>query len=81
MVFQVNYTEKLCGSYILDADSEEEAISKFEGMLSAGQIDTLDLDVVDSHAEAVAVGHEDRNGLWVYDQYWLKETTGSGVVK
>lgn len=78
MVFQVNYTEKLCGSYILDADSEEEAISKFEGMLSAGQIDTLDLDVVDSYAEAVAVGHEDKNGVWVYEPSWLEETVNGG---
>lgn len=78
MVFQVNYTEKLCGSYIFEADSEENAIAKFENMLSAGQIDTLDLDVVDSYVEAVVVGHEDKNGVWVYEPSWPEETMNGG---
>lgn len=78
MVFQVNYTEKLCGSYIFEADSEEDAIAKFESELSAGKVDILDMDVVDSYAKAVVVGREDKNGAWVYDPSLLWETMNDG---
>lgn len=76
MVFQVNYTETLRGSYILEGNSEEEVIEEFQNMMSAGQIDTLDLDVVDSNISVDIVGHEDKNGIWVYEPSYINEVRG-----
>lgn len=73
MVFQVNYTETLCGSYILEGNSEEEVIEEFQNMISAGAIDTLDLEVVDINIDAEVVGNKDRNGGWVYEPPFIQE--------
>ena len=73
MVFEVKYTETLCGRYILDADSKEEAIAYFNSMLNEGRIDTLDLEVVDINIDAEVVGNKDMNGGWVYEPPFIQE--------
>lgn len=55
MCYEVVYTETLCGDYVIEADSEQEAIDLFQKLMAEGQIDTLDLDVVDSNATAILI--------------------------
>ena len=57
MTYQIVYKETLCGDYIIDAASEEEALKEFDRLMECGQIDTLDLDVVDSSVSAYKVEH------------------------
>ena len=57
MIYQIVYKETLRGDYIIDAASEEEALKEFDKLMECGQIDTLDLDVVDSNVSAYKVEH------------------------
>ena len=66
-MFKVEFTETLRGSYIIEASSKEEAVANFEAMLNSGQIDTLDLEVVDTDIRADFIGRIDKNGIWVYE--------------
>ena len=53
MTYKVTYSETLRGDYIIEADSEQEAVDKLYKLMEEEQIDTLDLDIVCSNATAV----------------------------
>ena len=55
MTYKVTYSETLRGDYIIEADSEQEAVDKLYKLMEEEQIDTLDLDIVCSNATAVEI--------------------------
>ena len=48
MEYDIKHTETLVGFYTVEADSEEEALDKFDRMCWEGEIDFSDLEMVDS---------------------------------
>lgn len=52
MTYVVTYTESLRGKYVIEANSSEEAVQNLYDLIDNGQIDTLDLDVVECNAIA-----------------------------
>ena len=55
MTYKVTYSETLRGDYIIEADSEQEAVDKLYKLMEEEQIDTLDLDIVCSNTTAVEI--------------------------
>ena len=46
--FKIVHREELVGEFYLEADSEEDAIQKFNFMVDNGEIDFSDMEMVDS---------------------------------
>ncbi len=56
--YKVIYREELVGWFYVEADSEEDAIRKFEFQVSEGQIDFGDMALTDSRISAECIEEE-----------------------
>ena len=55
-------------SWVIDADTEEDAINMISEMLEKDLLDTEDAEIVDSSMKARVYGNTDENGFWVYEE-------------
>ena len=51
--YKIIHKEELVGWFYVEADSEKEALAKYDEMVNNGEIDYSDMEMVDSSDEAV----------------------------
>lgn len=54
--YKIVHTETLMMEVYVDAETDEEALAKYQTMLNNGEIDFSDEDLVDSSDEVVCLG-------------------------
>lgn len=54
--YKIVHTETLMTEIYVDAETDEEALAKYQTMLNNGEIDFSDEDLVDSSDEVVCLG-------------------------
>ena len=68
LVYEVVCQETYECSWVIDADTEEDAINMISEMLEKDLLDTEDAEIVDSSMKARVCGDTDENGFWVYEE-------------